>query len=78
MTTVTQIVFRASKRAGLAAVFAHRLRHTVATEMLRRGGSLTEIAHALRHRDTDTTAIYAKVDTTRLRTVARPWPGGAS
>ncbi len=74
-STVTQIVFRASKRAGLAPVFAHRLRHTVATEMLRRGGSLTEIAGALRHRDSDTTAIYAKVDTARLRMIARPWPG---
>ncbi len=77
-STVTQIVFRASKRADLAPVFAHRLRHTVATEMLRQGGSLTEIAHALRHRATDTTAIYAKVDTTRLRTLARPWPGRSS
>ncbi|TMQ03537.1 MAG: integrase [Deltaproteobacteria bacterium] len=74
-STVTQIVFRASKRVGLAPVFAHRLRHTVATEMLRRGGSLTEIASALRHRDADTTAIYAKVDTARLRMIARPWPG---
>lgn len=78
VSTVTQIVFRASKRAGLAPVFAHCLRHTVATEMLRQGGSLPEIAHALRHRDTDTTAIYAKVDTTRLRTLARPWPTGRS
>jgi site-specific recombinase XerD len=77
-TGVTQIVLRASKRAGLAPICAHRLRHTVATEMLRRGGSLTEIAHALRHRDMDTTAIYAKVDTTRLRTLARPWPGRSS
>jgi site-specific recombinase XerD len=74
-STVTQIVFRASKRAGLTPVFAHRLRHTVATEMLRRGGSLTEIAGALRHRDSDTTAIYAKVDTARLRMIARHWPG---
>ncbi len=77
-TSVTQIVLRASKRAGIAPICAHRLRHTVATEMLRRGGSLTEIAHALRHRDTDTTAIYAKVDTTRLRLLARPWPGRPS
>lgn len=74
-STATQIVFRASKQAGLAPVFAHRLRHTLATELLRRGSSLTEIANALRHRDSDTTAIYAKVDTTRLQMLARPWPG---
>lgn len=77
-TGITQIVLRASRRADLAPVCAHRLRHTVATEMLRQGGSLTEIANALRHRSTDTTAIYAKVDTKRLCTVARPWPGGSS
>lgn len=74
-TAVTQIVLRASKRAGLPPMCAHRLRHTVATEMLRQGSSLTEIANALRHGDLDTTAIYAKVDTTRLQMLARPWPG---
>jgi site-specific recombinase XerD len=74
-TAVTQVVLRASRRAGLVPIHSHRLRHTVATEMLRQGGSLAEIAHALRHRNTDTTAIYAKVDTTNLRDLARPWPG---
>jgi len=32
----------------------------------------------LRHRHLDTTAIYAKVDFTTLRTLAQPWPGGAA
>jgi integrase/recombinase XerD len=31
----------------------------------------------LRHRSVNTTAIYAKVDTARLRLIARPWPAGA-
>jgi len=77
-TSIGQVVRRASMRAGLGPVSPHRLRHTVATEMLRRGGSLSEIAHALRHRHVDTTAIYAKVDTTRLQTLARSWPGRAA
>jgi site-specific recombinase XerD len=51
------------------------LRHTVATEMLRAGASLPEIAGVLRHRSTATTAIYAKVDRVALRGLARPWPG---
>jgi len=46
--------------------------------MLRAGASLAEIAQVLRHREIKTTAIYAKVDTTRLRALAQPWPGGQS
>jgi site-specific recombinase XerD len=46
--------------------------------MLRGGASLTEIGQVLRHRQTQTTAIYAKVDIETLRSVARPWPGAMS
>lgn len=66
---------RALEAAGLSGG-GHRLRHTAATQMLRRGASLTEIAQVLRHRHIDTTAIYAKVDRDRLRTLAPPWPIG--
>jgi site-specific recombinase XerD len=45
--------------------------------MLRKGASLSEIAHVLRHRHVDTTAIYAKVDIASLQSVARPWPDEA-
>jgi site-specific recombinase XerD len=73
--SITDIVQRACKRAGLAEVGAHRLRHTLATEMLRQGADLAEIAQILRHSDLATTAGYAKVDRVSLRSVARPWPG---
>jgi integrase/recombinase XerD len=43
--------------------------------MLRAGASLPEIGQALRHNSVMTTAIYAKVDVSALRTIARPWPG---
>jgi site-specific recombinase XerD len=56
---------------------AHLLRHSLATDMLRRGASLDEIGEVLRHKSTDTTAIYAKVDINSLRALAMPWPGGA-
>jgi site-specific recombinase XerD len=72
---VTQIVAAAARRAGLGRIHAHRLRHTAATQMLRAGASLPEIGQLLRHRRVLTTAIYAKVDRGRLRTIARPWPG---
>jgi site-specific recombinase XerD len=74
---VRAIVARAAHRAGLPGVAAHRLRHSVATGMLREGASLSEIAGVLRHRNLATTAIYAKVDHATLRGVARPWPAGA-
>jgi site-specific recombinase XerD len=72
---VGDVVERACRRAGLPPAGAHRLRHGLATEMLRRGATLTGISQVLRHSDLATTAIYAKVDAARLREVARPWPG---
>jgi site-specific recombinase XerD len=75
--SVTAIVGRACERAQVPPVGAHRLRHSAATTMLRRGATLDEISQTLRHRHHATTAIYAKVDHCRLRELARPWPGGA-
>ncbi|MGH9137869.1 MAG: site-specific integrase [Acidimicrobiales bacterium] len=75
---VSNIVGAACARAGLPAVHAHRLRHTAATEMLRAGASLPEVGQVLRHASVLTTAIYAKVDHDRLRTLALPWPGATS
>lgn len=73
---VSAVVRAAAVRAGLSEVSAHRLRHTVATEMLRTGAVLPEIGQVLRHASTLTTSIYAKVDRQTLRTLAQPWPGG--
>ena len=69
---------RACKRAGIAPVGAHRLRHTIASELLRRGAALPEIGQLLRHQSIDTTAIYAKVDRAALSRLALPWPRGES
>lgn len=74
-TAVSSVVAAAARRAGLGTVGAHRLRHTVAAEMLRAGASLPEIGQVLRHRHMSTTAIYAKIDREALREIARPWPG---
>ena len=74
-SSITGLVYRACRRAGLARVGGHRLRHGLATEMLRQGGDLLEIAQVLRHSDLGTTAAYAKVDRGALRSVAQPWPG---
>ena len=69
------VVRRACERTGRAAVGPHRLRHALATEMLRRGVALPDISQVLRHRDLATTQVYAKVDIAALRTVAQPWAG---
>ena len=71
---VSTLAQTALRRVGVAAGGSHLLRHTAATEMLRSGASLPEIAHVLRHRRIDTTAIYAKVDLRSLASIARPWP----
>ena len=73
---VMTVVSSASKRAGMARIAAHRLRHTLATEMLGAGAALSDVAQILRHRSLSNTAIYAKVDRSALRSLARPWPGG--
>jgi site-specific recombinase XerD len=72
---VSGIVYDACERAGIARISAHRLRHTAASMMLAAGASLPEIGEALRQRSVTSTAIYAKVDRTRLAALARPWPG---
>lgn len=75
--TVSTIVRRALIRAGIDSVRkgAHLFRHTLATDLLRNGASLDEIGELLRHRSPNTTALYAKVDLTALRSLALSWPG---
>ena len=62
---------------GCAHRGAHIFRHSLATELLRSGATLSEIGQLLRHESHDTTRIYAKVDIETLRTLSLPWPGGA-
>jgi len=77
-SAVSCIVFRALQRAGIDSPTkgAHLLRHSLATQMLGGGASLGEIADILRHRNPQTTTIYAKVDLVSLHALALPWPGG--
>jgi integrase/recombinase XerD len=72
---VRAVMGRACDRAGLERRGAHRLRHALATELLRAGASLPEVGQVLRHRSLLSTSVYAKVDQDALRPLARPWPG---
>jgi len=75
---VSNVVRAACRRAGVAVVRAHRLRHFAATQTLRKGAPLAEIGQLLRQQCTYTTATYAKVNRVALSPLARPWPGGAA
>lgn len=77
---VSHTAARAIRRAGINAPShgAHLFRHSAATALLRQGLSLQEIGSLLRHRDVDTTALYAKIDVDLLREVALPWPQEAA
>ena len=74
---VSEVVARAIDRAGITDApsrGSNLLRHSAATAMLRGGATLDAIATVLRHRSTDTTAHYAKVDVAMLGAVAQAWP----
>jgi site-specific recombinase XerD len=76
---ITMIAKTALDRVGIKGCAhrdAHIFRHSLATELLRSGATLTEIGQLLRHESHDTTRIYAKVDIEALRTLSLPWPGG--
>ena len=73
---VRQVMYRACERAGLPRLGAHRLRHALATDLLRAGSSLAEVGQILRHRTALATSAYAKVDERSLSALVRTWPGG--
>lgn len=55
---------------GAVVYSPHRLRHACAQHLLAEGFSLKQIGDQLGHRSATSTAIYAKIDLTRLRQVA--------
>ena len=72
MRQILNFMFRdAFDRTGLEPpqkyVGSHVLRHSLATDMLRKGASLDEIGDVLRHRSRVSTTIYAKHDIEGLR-----------
>jgi len=78
-TAISRISKSIFKEAGLEGprLGAHRLRHSVATHLVRCGSSFKEIADLLGHKSMRSTGIYAKLDQRGLEQVALPWPGGA-
>jgi len=76
ITMIAKTALESAGIRGYAHQGAHIFRHSLATELLRSGATLSEIGQLLRHESHDTTRIYAKVDVDALRTLSLPWPGG--
>ena len=76
--TVSMIVRRRLARLGIRPPRAgtHLLRHSLATQMVRKGRPVKEVADLLGHQSIDTTAVYVKVALPQLAAVALPFPGG--
>lgn len=75
MTTsgISGVIARLSDLAGIDRIYAHRLRHTAAMDVLAAGGSLAEAKELLGHAFTVTTMAYAKVDLGSLRELVVPF-----
>ena len=71
---VGSLVYRACARAGVARVGPHALRRALATETLRAGAPMSEVAQLLRHVDQATSSIYAAADVAAVAALAQPWP----
>ena len=75
-STLRTIVNSALKRAGLnpSRKGPNLLRHSLATELLKQGATLDEIAMVLGHKYISTTSTYIAVNIEELRILALPWP----
>ena len=77
--TIHSIVTRYMRKASITGWKekkhgAHSLRHSLATNMLKRNVSLPVISTVLGHQTAETTKIYLKVDTNNLRSCALKMP----
>lgn len=72
VTTIREVIVRRAERLKIdeGRISPHFLRHACATELLRKGSSLKDIADFLGHRDLRTVSIYVRYDAHLLRDVS--------
>lgn len=61
-SAIEKIIKTIGKKAGIGELHPHLIRHTTATNALRRGMDVTQVKELLGHESLDTTTIYVKVD----------------
>ena len=66
MRSIQKSMKRYARKAGLRAT-CHQLRHTMATDMLNAGASLSTIQDLLGHKSVVTTQRYSKVSNLRVQ-----------
>jgi len=73
---ISSIVSRSLAQAKIMTQLkgAHLLRYTTAHDCIDHGASLFEVAGLLRHSNIDMAAKYIKIDFSRLKNIAQPWP----
>lgn len=72
-SSVSQIIKRAAKRAGITKrITPHMLRHAYATHLLDHGVSLPKIQALLGHKDVKTTMIYTHLTNKDIKSVSSP------
>ena len=59
--SIENVVSRLGKEANISKVYPHRIRHTTATDALKRGMAVEEVQKLLGHEKIETTLIYAEV-----------------
>jgi hypothetical protein len=59
--SISRIIHRIGRAAGVPGVHPHRLRHTLATQAINRGMRLEPIAALLGHKKMEMTLIYARI-----------------
>ena len=76
--TIREVLHKAYDATGITPPRncrgAHMLRHSYAMWLISEQTPMNTISDLLRHRDLDTTMIYAKHDLAALRTIAPSWP----
>lgn len=70
---ISQVVTKYAGLAGLEGVYAHRLRHTLASQVLSAGGTVRHVSELLGHTDPASAMTYLRVDMAPLRGLAPSW-----